>query len=134
MQKYLISYFITALIFLSIDAVWLGIVAKKFYFNNLGYLLAEKPNFIAAGIFYLIYVIGIVIFAIAPAFKINSASTALIYGSLFGFFAYLTYDMTNYSTVKNWPIIITFVDILWGTILTGFSACAGYIITKSIIQ
>jgi uncharacterized membrane protein len=125
MQKYLISYFITALIFLSIDAIWLGIVAKKFYFNNLGYLLAEKPNFIAAGIFYLIYVIGIVIFAISPA---------LIYGSLFGFFAYLTYDMTNYSTVKNWPIIITFVDILWGTILTGFSACAGYIVTRSIIQ
>ena len=86
MQKYLISYFITALIFLSIDAVWLGIVAKKFYFNNLGYLLAEKPNFIAAGIFYLIYVIGIVIFAFAPAFKINSASTALIYGSLFVIF------------------------------------------------
>ena len=131
MTKYFLTYFIVLVIFLTIDAIWLGVIARKFYVNNIGYILAEKPNFLAAAIFYSIYVIGIIIFSTIPALKDGSGTTALIYGALFGFFAYLTYDMTNYSTLKDWPLQVSLIDTAWGTFLTGISSYLGYHFAKS---
>lgn len=132
MAQYLTAYAVTAVVFLGIDFVWLSRIAKRFYYDRLGELLLEKPNLGAAVAFYAIYVIGIIIFAVAPALKEQSASTALIYGALFGFFAYATYDMTNYATLRNWSLTVSLVDIVWGTFLTGISAWLGYLGTRAI--
>jgi uncharacterized membrane protein len=75
-------------------------------------------------------VIGVVFFAVVPALRADSAAMALVYGALFGFFAYATYDMTNYATLRNWPLVVSLVDIAWGTCLTGVSALAGYLATR----
>lgn len=133
MAQYLIAYGFTAAIFLGVDFIWLSQIAKSFYFDRLGGLLLDKPNIAAATVFYAVYVIGIVIFSIAPALRSDSALTALVYGALFGFFAYATYDMTNYATLKNWSLVVSLVDIAWGTCLTGVSAWLGYSLTGLVL-
>lgn len=130
MSQYFTSYIATLIVFLAIDYVWLSKIALNFYSQKLGSMLLDKPNLMAAVAFYAVYVLGIIIFAVTPALKAGSAQHALIYGALFGFFAYATYDMTNYATLKNWPLMLSLVDIVWGTILTGTSAFAGFLITR----
>ncbi|WP_428641646.1 DUF2177 family protein [Roseibium sp.] len=125
MTKYLIAYGATAIVFLGIDFVWLAHVARRFYAAQLGDLLLDSPRLGAAAAFYLAYVAGIVFFAIGPALRADSILTALLHGGLFGFFAYATYDVTNYATLRNWPIAVVGVDIAWGTLLTAVSAAAG---------
>jgi uncharacterized membrane protein len=132
MAKYGIAYLTTAVVFLAIDMVWLGFVAKTFYRDRIGHLLAEDFNLVAATGFYLFYVIGIVIFAVAPALQSGSWKTALTMGALFGLFAYATYDMTNLATLRGWPVAVTVVDMAWGTVITGVSATAGYFLTRSL--
>ena len=133
MLKYIIAYFATAAVFMTIDFIWLSQVARRFYAESLGNLLLDRPNIPAAAGFYAVYVVGIVFFAISPALKTGSAQTALMYGALFGFFTYATYDMTNYATLRNWPIFMSVVDVIWGTFLAGISAMSGYLIVRSII-
>ena len=125
-MQYIGAYFATALVFFAIDYVWLTRVATRFYFERLGHVLLEKPLLGPAAAFYAVYVVGIVIFAVAPALKDGSGITALVYGALFGFFAYATYDMTNYATIKDWSLTVSIVDTLWGSFLTGTSAYLGY--------
>jgi len=132
-MQYLAAYLATAAIFLLVDFVWLGYVAKNFYASRLGPLLLDKPNLTVAAVFYAIYVIGVVIFAVAPALQSGSWKTALIYGALFGLFTYGTYDMTNLATLKNWSVTVTVVDIIWGTVLTGASALLGYLIVTRLV-
>ncbi|GAA0775324.1 DUF2177 family protein [Roseibium denhamense] len=132
MFKLVVAYFMTAIVFLAIDYVWLSKVATRFYFDRIGHLLMDKPNMIAAGVFYIVYVVGIVIFAVAPALKNDSIATALIYGALFGFFTYATYDVTNYATLKNWPVIVAVVDVIWGTVLSATSAVLGFLLTRLV--
>jgi uncharacterized membrane protein len=132
MGLYLLAYASTALAFLAIDYVWLAHVARAFYADRLGHLLLERPNLGAAAVFYAIYVVGIVFFATLPALKSGSASTALMLGALFGFFAYATYDMTNYATLKDWPISVVIVDVAWGAALTGLAAAAGFHATRML--
>ena len=133
MVKYLIAYATTAAAFLIIDVIWLAWIAKRFYAERLGELLLERPNLGAAAIFYALYVIGIVIFAVAPGWRENSALTLLTYGALFGFFAYATYDMTNYATLKNWPLTVSIVDMFWGSFITAIAATAGYLGTRLVL-
>jgi len=127
-MTYLIAYLATAIVFLTIDAIWLGLVATTFYKSMIGHLMADKVNFAAAAGFYLLYCVGIVIFAVAPALKSGDWTDAALYGALFGFFCYATYDMTNLSTLKDWPVTMAIIDIAWGTVLTGVAAVAGYLI------
>lgn len=134
MIKYFVAYGMTAVTFFAIDFLWLSRIARSFYFERLGPLLLDKPNMLAAGIFYAVYVIGIVIFAVAPALRENSTTTALMMGALFGFFAYATYDMTNIATLKNWSVAVTVVDIAWGTFLTGISAMLGFLGTRLVLS
>jgi uncharacterized membrane protein len=126
MLKYVMAYVATALVFLGIDYVWLSRVATRFYTENLGHLMLEKPNLPAAGLFYAVFAVGIVFFAVAPALKAESLGMAILWGALFGFFTYATYDMTNYATLRDWPFVVVAVDVAWGSFLSAISAAAGY--------
>jgi uncharacterized membrane protein len=130
-MKELYIYLLTVPVFFGIDMIWLGLVANKFYQREIGQYLKPTPNWAAAIIFYLLYIIGILIFAVLPNVD-KGPVRAAIYGALFGFFAYATYDLTNYATMKDWPLVVTITDIVWGTILTGSVALISYFIAKWI--
>ena len=134
MLHYLVAWAATAAVFFVIDLVWLGVVAKSFYRDRIGELMLDQINIPAAVIFYLIYVVGIVIFAVVPALQSGSWITAMVFGALFGFFAYATYDMTNLATLRGWPLEVVVVDMLWGTLITGVSATIGFLVTRSLLQ
>jgi uncharacterized membrane protein len=131
-KSILISYLLTFVVFLMVDMLWLGVIAKNIYQKYLGGFLAENVNWTAAVIFYLIFVVGISIFAIYPAVNKGSVFNAIIMGALFGFFTYATYDLTNLATLKGWPLTIVFIDILWGTTLSAIVSFSGYYIVKWI--
>lgn len=121
-------YLISIPVFFGIDMLWLGVIAKDFYAKNLGYIMAPKPNWTAAIIFYFIYLIGITIFAVMPAVEKNSFFQAVILGGLFGMIAYATYDLTNLAVLKNWPLNLTIIDIVWGTVLSASVASITYFV------
>lgn len=125
-------YLSSLAVFLAIDFVWLGFVARDFYKKNLGYLLAEQPNWFAAGLFYLLFVAALNVFVVAPALQAQSFVRAVVLGALFGLTTYATYDLTNHATVRDWPWIVTVVDLIWGTVLSALVAIAGYLIGQAI--
>ena len=130
---YLIKLYVgTFAVFLGIDAIWLAKIAPGFYKSNIGHLLAEKPNLAAAGIFYLLNIVGILLFAVIPAVNNGSAKAALINGALYGLFTYATYDLTNLATLKDWPLKVTLVDILWGMALSALVSISGFYIGRWI--
>jgi uncharacterized membrane protein len=118
MLYYIELYFATLIAFFAIDMVWLGLVARTFYQKHLGFLLTPTTNWLAAIIFYLLFILGILVFVVVPGLKDNSLRTTLLYAALFGLITYATYDLTNLATVKNWPLIVTVVDLIWGTVLS----------------
>lgn len=122
------NYGITLAVFFVIDILWLGFISKKLYAKHLGYILADKTNWPAALIFYFLYIAGLIFFVINPALDKNSLLYAFAVGGLFGFITYATYDMTNLATLKDWPLIITAVDIVWGTFLNAMTAGLSYYI------
>jgi uncharacterized membrane protein len=122
------QYFVALFSFLIIDGIWLTVVAKNFYSKHLGYLMAKTPNLLAAGIFYLIYIFGLVVLVLSPALQKGSLISAILMGALFGFCAYATYDLTNLATVKDWPLIVTIVDLIWGALLSGSAAGISFLI------
>ena len=128
--KLIISYLLTTVVFFAVDMAWLGLIAKWLYKKYLGSFLSDKVNWPAAIIFYLLFIIGIFYFAILPAVEKNSLAKAIISGALFGFFTYATYDLTNLATLKDWPLPIVFIDIIWGAVLTGIVSTAGFYIVK----
>ncbi|WP_269580584.1 DUF2177 family protein [Roseibium sp. Sym1] len=132
MLKLITAYLSTAIVFLAVDYVWLSHVATRFYRDQIGHLLMDKPNLAAAAVFYVLYVVGIVVFAVAPALRGESFATAVLYGALFGFFTYATYDVTNYATLKDWPVLVVAVDVAWGTFLSALSATLGYSLTRLV--
>ena len=132
-MKALLVYLITVPIFFIIDLVWLGVIAKGFYQKHLGYLMRPQVNWAAAILFYLLFIIGIILFAVRPALELQSPMRALVYGALFGFFAYATYDLTNLATVRDWPVIVTVIDLIWGTVLCGAVALGSYVISNKIL-
>lgn len=132
LKTILISYILTFIVFLIVDLVWLGVVAKNLYKKYLGDFLSDTVNWTAAIIFYFLFVIGISIFVIYPAVEKNSALNAVFMGALFGIFTYATYDLTNFATLKGWPLPIVFIDIAWGAVLSGIVSFAGFHIVKWI--
>lgn len=132
MKRYLVAYAVTAIVLLGMDAVWLTLAASRLYKPNLAKLLAPQYSLPPAAIFYLLYVAGIVIFAVTPAFKSGHWMTATLYGALFGLFAYATYDLTNQATLKDWPVIVTIADLCWGTVLTAVAATCGYLVARNL--
>jgi uncharacterized membrane protein len=123
MRALLTSYLVAALVMGVLDFIWLRATVAPIYQPALGAVLAEKPNMPAAIAFYLVYLAGVVVFAIRPAD--GDWKTALIKGALFGFFAYATYDLTNLATLKVWSLKISLMDMMWGSFLTAAAAVAG---------
>ncbi len=125
-SKLVIGYLLTAVVFFAVDMIWLGFLAKGFYQKHLGNFLSSEVNWKAAIIFYLLFIIGIFIFAILPALEKQSIIRALVLGGLFGFFTYATYDLTNLATLRDWPLRVVFIDIAWGVVLTSLVSTAGF--------
>ncbi|PPC86972.1 MAG: hypothetical protein CTY31_05130 [Hyphomicrobium sp.] len=120
------TYFATLVFFLAVDMVWLGFVAKDFYRSGIGHLMGDGFNIPAAFAFYLIYIFGIMMFAINPAVEAGDWQRAAILGTAFGFFCYATYDLTNLATLRDWPVSLAVADTVWGAVLTGAAAVVGY--------
>ena len=127
---YIKLYFVTLTAFLAIDAVWLALVARTFYRRYLVWLMAANPNWIAALAFYLLFVVGVLVFVVVPGVEDGSLRRTLLKGALFGLIAYGTYDLTNQATVKNWPLTITAVDMVWGTALSMAVSYVGFVAGK----
>jgi len=128
MFKNLLQYGIVLIIFFSVDLFWLGVVAKKLYAQHLGYIMAPQVNWAAALIFYLIFILGLLIFVIQPALVTQSLVRLIFSAALFGLVTYATYDLTNLATLKDWPIIITVIDLIWGMSLSVIVSVVSYLL------
>ncbi len=127
-MDYIGHFILVGVVFAVIDALWIGLVANKFYKSQMGDLLMDKPNFVPAVIFYLIYIAAILVFVLEPALDRASLGYAAAYGAMFGLAAYATYDLTNASTLKKWPKAVTLVDMAWGTAVTAVVSVVAYLI------
>lgn len=126
-------YLITLPIMVAIDALWLAVISKGFYQKQIGFLMSKNPNWIAAIIFYLLYAVGLVIFVITPSLE-KGWIYAILAGALFGLICYGTYDLTNLTTIKNWPVIVTIVDMIWGSVFSGSVSLIVYLLASKIIK
>ena len=133
MMRYLKLYLVSLAAFFAIDMLWLGLVARSFYQQYLGFLMAPSPNWFAAIIFYLLFVVGILVFVVLPGLRVNSLKTTLLRAALFGLITYATYDLTNLATLKDWPALLSIVDMLWGTFLSVSVSFVGFIVGKRFI-
>jgi uncharacterized membrane protein len=127
-------YFLTLITFLAIDSLWLGLVAPKFYESQIGYMMTDNPNFLAAGVFYLLFIFGILVFVIEPGVYGDSLLQAVSRGALFGLVTYATYDLTNLATLEGWPILVAVVDLTWGTILSATVTLVSVWVGKRFIK
>ena len=131
-MRFVVAYIVTAIVFLGLDTLWLTQVALGMYRRELGTLLLDKPNLPIAGLFYLLFVVGIVVLAILPALNGGTWINALLLGAVLGLVAYGTYDFTNLSTLRHWPLTLSLIDVCWGVLLTAISAAAGYAVTSRL--
>jgi uncharacterized membrane protein len=118
-KQMLVMYLITLAVFFLIDTIWLGVVAKGFYRRHLGPMLSPKVNWAAAILFYLLFIVGLLVFVIKPALVSGEPIKALFFGALLGLISYATYDLSNLATLKDWPLGVTIVDLIWGSVLGG---------------
>jgi len=125
-------YLIAFPVFLVIDMIWLVLVANKFYADQIGFLMKSNVNWLAALVFYLLFVTGALLFVVIPALEKNSLLHALIFGALFGLITYATYDLTNLATIKDWPLLVTIVDLFWGTFVSASLSVITYLIAQRI--
>lgn len=132
-MDFLVTFVLTFAIFIVIDLIWLGVIARTFYKNQLGHLMAERVNWTAAIVFYSLFIVGLVVFVINPAIDASSVARAFMLGGLFGLIAYATYDLTNLATLKDWPILVTVVDLAWGTALGALTSGLSYLVVQAII-
>ncbi len=132
-RQFFVSYLSTALVFLALDAVWLTVMADRLYRPAIGSIMLEQFALAPAVIFYVIYIVGVVVFAVAPSLVTGRWTTALALGALLGLMAYATYDLTNQATLKNWSWTVTIADLCWGTFVTAVSAAAASKITSAIL-
>ena len=117
-MKIVVIFLITTVVFTVIDLIWLGIVAQPLYNHFLGHLKRPSPYWPAAIAFYLLFIVGMMIFAVVPAIAKQSVLHALMMGAAYGFFTYMTFDLTNWAVLKDWPAGVVFIDIAWGTLLS----------------
>jgi uncharacterized membrane protein len=128
-----IAFAVTAVVFLILDAIWLGVISRNLYQREIGDLLLPKPNFGAAAVFYVIYIAGLVYFCVVPGVAGQSALRGLVNGAVFGIVAYATYDLTNLATLKGWSTTLVFIDVAWGAVASAIaSAVAVAVTTRSV--
>jgi uncharacterized membrane protein len=134
MTRYILLWLVTIPVFFLIDLVWLGVVARDFYRSQIGSLMADPIVWWAAILFYLLSIAGIILFAVAPAIDARRWTRALALGAAFGFFTYMTYDLTNLATLAAWPVTLVVVDIAWGTVLSGTVATVSYLVGTRVLR
>jgi len=122
MIHWFFRFLITFAVFMVIDLIWLGVIAKNLYRKYLGHLMKKKVNWNAAIIFYCIFIGGLIFFVIDPALEKENVRYAVLAGGAFGLITYATYDLTNLATLQDWPIAIAVIDLIWGTVLSGATA------------
>ena len=132
MTKYFKLYLVSLAAFLAIDLLWLGLVARSFYQQHLGFLMAPSPNWFVASLFYLLFVGGLLFFVIVPGLKDDSLKPTLLKATLFGLITYATYDLTNLATLKDWPALLSIVDMLWGTVLSVSVSYISFMVGKRL--
>jgi len=125
MKRQLAAYAGTMIVMVGLDMLWLGVIAKPIYQNGIGHLMADQPNVQVAVLFYALYGLGLVVFAVLPAGPAPGWAKTVGMASLFGFFAYATYDLTNLATLKQWPIGLSVMDMAWGTCISAAAAAGG---------
>ncbi len=131
MPTILIAFFSALVPMLIIDSIWLKVMGKYFYSKQIAHLMASSPNLVAAGIFYVLYSFGLAFLIVLPALEGGfSNSKIFLYGAIFGAVAYATYDLTNHATLKDWPLTVTVIDIIWGALLTGTLSLIALLLTK----
>lgn len=126
MIYYIKLYAVALVVFLAIDMVWLGVIAKGMYQKHLGYLMAPEINWWAAFAFYALFILGLLVFVIVPGLEEKSLLTIVWRAALFGLVTYATYDLTNQATVKNWPMLVTVIDLIWGAVLSTIVCIVSY--------
>lgn len=129
-MKYAVAYIAVAVVFAVLDAIWLGSMGPRVYRPAIAPLLTDGFRLGPAIAFYVLFVLGLVIFGVSPALKSGQWTTALVMGGLFGFFCYATYDLTNMATLRVWPLKLTLIDIAWGTVLSATAATAAFLAAK----
>jgi uncharacterized membrane protein len=129
-MNYFAAYATAVVVFFVVDMAWLGVMAPRVYRPALGDILLPGVNLAPAVVFYVLYPAGLIAFAVVPALKDDTVSTALLYGALYGFFTYATYDLTNHATIRNWTLQITIIDISWGTLLAAISAAVSFLVVR----
>ena len=134
LKQTVLLYGTTLAIFFAVDMVWLGVVAKNFYRKHLGYLMGPKVVWPAAILFYLLFIAGLVVFAIRPGLAAGAPLRALLLGAFLGLVSYATYDLTNMATVKDWPLVVTVVDLVWGTALGGLVSWLGTVAGRGLLK
>jgi uncharacterized membrane protein len=133
MLRYLTAYVCTTTILFVVDMIWINGLAHDLYQDGLGPILAAHPNIPAAVLFYVLFAIGLVIFAVGPALEKGSWRTAALWGAAFGFFTYMTYDLTNLATLQQFPLPLAIIDMAWGTFLCALAAGGGFVIARGIL-
>lgn len=130
----ILLYLLTLAVFFAVDMVWLGVVAKGFYRRKLGHLMSPKVNWTAALLFYFLFIVGLVVFAVRPALAQGAPLKALALGALLGLISYATYDLTNLATLKDWPVAVTVVDLCWGTVLGGVVSWVAAVLGRALLK
>jgi uncharacterized membrane protein len=133
MIRYLKLYLVSLAAFFAIDMVWLGLVARSFYRQYLGLLMAPSPNWFVAIIFYLLFIVGVLVFVVLPGLGANSLKTTLLRAALFGLITYATYDLTNLATLRDWPALLSIVDMFWGMVLSVLVSYISFMAGKRLI-
>jgi uncharacterized membrane protein len=126
-MKLLLPWLAVVATMIALDVVWIGIVARPLYARGIGHLMAEQPNFVAAIAFYLLYAVGLMAFVVLRQAAGDWKATAA-WGAAFGFMAYMTYDLTNMATLRDWPLALSFIDVAWGCFATGLAATVGRVV------
>lgn len=132
MWQFLKPYVVAFGVFLVIEGAWLTLIAKNFYQKELGFLMSDSPKLIPTAMFALVFIAGLVFFVINPALAKDSWKYALLAGLFFGLVSYSTYDLTNLATLKGWPLIVSAVDLVWGSVMSASVSTISYFILKII--
>ena len=132
MIRYYKIYLVSLAAFIAIDMIWLSLAARSFYQQQLGFLMTPRPDWFVAVLFYLLFVAGLMFFVIVPGLNANSLKATLLKAALFGLITYATYDLTNLATLKDWPALLSIVDMLWGTFLSASVSCIGFFAGKRL--
>ncbi len=134
MIEFIKLYVIAIVVFFIIDIIWLAGVAKELYQSQIGYIMSSSPNWMAAIIFYLIFIVGLVYFVIQPGIVSNDLVKTIFTGILFGFVTYATYDLTNLATLEGWPLKVTLIDLIWGSTLGGSVSAITFLLYNLVFK